>query len=187
MSQNTTVLVVDDSAENVDIMMEFLKDYDVLVALDGPSALGILKISSVDIVLLDVTMPEMDGFEVCKKMKSQDRLKNIPVIFVTARAATDDIVRGLSMGGVDYLTKPFKSAELLARIKIHIELKKAREEIKSLRGILPICASCKKIRDDKGYWNQIETYISRHSEVDFSHGICPECAEKLYPEFDIND
>ena len=63
------------------------------------------------------------------------------------------------------------------------ELKKALEEIKTLSGFLPICASCKKIRDDKGYWNQIEVYISEHSEAEFSHGICPECAQKLYPDF----
>lgn len=187
MGQNATILVVDDNSENVDIMVEFLKGYDVLVALDGPGALDILEKERVDIVLLDVTMPDMDGFEVCRKMKASPRLKPIPVIFVTARAATDDIVRGLNLGGVDYITKPFKSAELLARIRTHIELKKAREEIKNLRGILPICAACKKIRDDKGYWNQIESYISKHSDADFSHSICPDCAAKLYPDIDIYD
>ena len=185
MNQNATVLVVDDNSENVDIMVEFLKDYNVLVALDGPGALRLLEKRPIDIVLLDVTMPGMDGFEVCRKMKSRNHLKFIPVIFVTARTTTDDIVRGLSLGGVDYITKPFKSAELLARIRTHIELKRAREEIKTLRGIIPICAACKKIRDDKGYWNQIEAYISKHSEADFSHGICPDCAERLYPDVSI--
>ena len=187
MKQNATILVVDDNSENIDIMVEFLKGYDVLVAFDGPGALDLLRRKPVDIVLLDVTMPNMDGFEVCRKMKAQAPLKSIPVIFVTARAATDDIVRGLDLGGVDYITKPFKSAELLARIRTHIELKKARDEIKTLRGILPICAACKKIRDDKGYWNQIESYISKRSEADFSHSICPDCAAKLYPDMDIYD
>lgn len=187
MSKKGTILVVDDSSENIDIIVDFLQDYDVLAALDGPGALEILKKEPVDIVLLDVTMPGMDGFEVCEKMKAQPGLKHIPILFVTARSATEDIVRGLDMGGVDYITKPFKSPELLARIRTHIELKKAREEIKSLRGILPICAACKKIRDDKGYWNQIESYISKHSGVDFSHGICPDCAKKLYPDVHIYD
>ena len=81
---------------------------------------------------------------------------------------------GKSISSFEFGKEPrFETPELLARIRTHIELKNAREEIKSLRGIIPICASCKKIRDDKGYWNQIEAYISEHSEADFSHGICP--------------
>ena len=187
MGKKGTILVVDDSEENIEIIVEILKDYDVLTALDGPGSLEILKNEPVDIVLLDVTMPGMDGFEVCQKIKDQPGLKHIPILFVTARSATDDIVRGLDMGGVDYITKPFKAPELLARIRTHIELKKAREEIKSLQGTLPICASCKKIRDDKGYWNRIESYISKHSEVDFTHGICPDCAKKLYPDSEIHN
>ena len=65
------------------------------------------------------------------------------------------------------------------------ELERTISEVKTLRGLLPICASCKKIRDDKGYWNQIDNYIETHSEVEFSHGLCPDCAKKLYPDFDI--
>ncbi len=187
MTKKGTILVVDDKAENIEILSDLLEGYNVLAAIDGPGALRILFKETVDIILLDVTMPGMDGFEICKKIKAQNGLKQIPVIFVTARTATDDIVHGFDVGGVDYITKPFKTPELLARIRTHIELKNAREEIKSLRGILPICASCKKIRDDKGYWNQIETYISKHSEADFSHGICPDCATRLYPDMHIYD
>lgn len=73
------------------------------------------------------------------------------------------------------------------REKLILKLQDALEKIKTLRGIIPICASCKKIRDDKGYWNQIEIYIKEHAEVDFSHGICPECVKKLYPDFKIKE
>jgi response regulator RpfG family c-di-GMP phosphodiesterase len=100
------------------------------------------------------------------------------------------------LGGVDYITKPFKSEEVLARVKTHLtlrflqleleeknaELQKAMDEIKTLRGFIPICASCKRIRNDEGYWEQIESYISSHSDAKFSHGCCEECARKLYPE-----
>jgi len=100
------------------------------------------------------------------------------------------------IGGVDYVTKPFQKEELIARIENHLEIrrltkaleqknKELQEEIakvKTLKGLLPICANCKKIRDDKGCWHQVEAYIRDHSEVDFSHSICPECMKELYPE-----
>jgi nitrate/nitrite-specific signal transduction histidine kinase len=69
--------------------------------------------------------------------------------------------------------------------KLIVDLKKALKEVKKLSGLIPICASCKKIRDDRGYWNQLEVFIQKHSEAEFSHGVCPECAKKLYPDFEI--
>ena len=81
---------------------------------------------------------------------------------------------------MDYVTKPFNAAELLARVKTHLELKKAREEIRTLRGILPICAHCKKVRNDSGFWEQVEVYVRNHSEAEFTHGLCPDCEKKLY-------
>ncbi len=187
MSQNGSVLVVEDDAKNIDVLLKLLHGYDVLVATDGVQALEVLKQEPVDLVLMDILMPGMDGFQVCERIKAQDDLSHIPVIFLTSKTETADVVKGFDVGGVDYVTKPFKVPELLARIRTHVALKKAREELKSLRGILPICASCKKIRDDKGYWNQIEAYISQHSEADFSHGICPECARKLYADLNLED
>ncbi len=182
MKAKETILVVDDSKENIDTLTELLFQFDVVAETDGGKALEKLFRKPVDLILLDITMPGMDGFQVCKRIKGTSGLKHIPVIFLTGRTATADIVHGFEVGGVDYITKPFKSPELLARIKTHIELKKAREEIKSLRGIIPICASCKKIRDDKGYWNQLESYIRKHSDADFTHSLCPDCMRKLYPE-----
>jgi len=96
-----------------------------------------------------------------------------------------------------FIVKPISNEQLLARIQSMVRIKRAEEErerlilkltealshVKLLSGLLPICASCKKIRNDKGYWEQMEKYITEHSEVGFSHGICPECAEKLYPEY----
>jgi len=85
---------------------------------------------------------------------------------------------GLLWGKIRYTAK--QKSEAI------VKLNKALEEVKTLSGFLPICASCKKIRDDRGYWNQIEAYISAHSEAEFSHGICPECCKKLYPDFDVD-
>ena len=102
---------------------------------------------------------------------------------MTVKTEIEDLLRGFELGAVDYICKPFNVLELLARIKLHLELKWAREEIKTLRDILPICSFCKKIRDDKGYWTKVEEYIIRHTDMQFSHGICLECAKEHYPEF----
>jgi len=131
---------------------------------------------------------------VCRRLQSNEETRGIPSIFLSAKSAPEDIIAGFKLGAVDYVTKPFRPEELTARVNTHIRLKKtitelenALREIKTLKGLLPICASCKKIRDDKGYWNQIEEYITVHSEATFSHGVCPECIKKLYPELNIGN
>ena len=138
----------------------------------------------------------MDGFAVCKILKESPQTRNIPVIFLTAKTETADIVKGLETGAVDYISKPFNPTELLARVNTHLELKKARErerelikklkevlsKVKQLSGLLPICARCKKIRDDKGYWQSVEEFIADHSEAHLSHSLCPKCVKELYPE-----
>jgi DNA-binding response OmpR family regulator len=120
-------------------------------------------------------MPGMDGYEVCRKLKSQKVTARIPVIFLTARADTDDVVRGFEAGCVDYIAKPFRAAELLARVNTHIQLKK-------LRGLLPICMYCHKIRNDQSYWMKLEVFLRHQTGADLSHGICPECLEKTLKE-----
>ncbi len=103
---------------------------------------------------------------------------HIPVIFLTAKADTEDIVRGFEAGGIDYVTKPFIAAELLARVKTHLE-------IRYLRNLIPICSYCRKIRDDEGFWSKIESYFKKHTNTRFSHGICEECVQKIYKEQDF--
>ncbi len=180
------ILIVDDNPRNLQFIGNVLSKngYEPAVTMNGSQALEFLNQESAELILLDIMMPEIDGYEVCKKLKSNSATRNIPVIFLTAKTETEDIVKGFDVGAVDYVTKPFNPAELLARIKTHIELKRARAEIKTLRGYIPICAKCKKIRNDEGFWSQIETYIENHTEALFSHGICPECTEELYGEQD---
>jgi len=176
MSRKQTILAVDDNPTNIKLLEGILGDkYKVLVAYNGADAIEACYNESVDLILLDIMMPEMDGYEVCRRIKKDPSIRHIPVIFVTARHKTEDIVKGFEVGGVDYVTKPFNAAELSARIKTHIEMKE-------LRGLLPICSECKNIRDDKGYWKKIETYIEEHSDAQFSHDVCSDCAKKLYPE-----
>ena len=182
--EKSLVLIVDDHPLNLKVLGTILRKhgFSLAVATSGREALDFVSRKLPDLILLDVMMPEIDGYEVCRMIKNGTATKNVPVIFLTAKTDTDSIVRGFEAGGVDYVTKPFNPTELLARVRTHISLKRAFNEIKTLRGIIPICSNCKKMRDDRGYWEQVEAYIGKHSDAVFSHSICPDCAKKLYPE-----
>jgi len=190
--KRATILIVDDQPVNIQVLAELLKDeYSIQVASSGTKALEITQGENPPtLILLDIQMPGIDGYEVCRILKSDEKTRHIPIIFVTARDSGGDEEEGLALGAIDYITKPIRPAIVKMRIRNHIalemtisELRRAFFEIKTLRGIVPICASCKKIRDDKGFWSQVEVYVTQHSEAQFSHGICPECVKKLYPEF----
>ncbi|MCP4612697.1 MAG: response regulator, partial [Planctomycetes bacterium] len=170
--------------------------YEVRAAVNGSVALKAIREYPPDLILLDIMMPVMNGYEVCERLKADERSRDIPVIFLSALNETLDKVEAFSVGGVDYITKPFQKAELLARVNAHLSLRRLQQKVeeqniqlqasldkvKILSGLLPICAHCNKIRDDKGYWEEVVVYIRNHSEAEFSHGICPDCVKEFYPE-----
>ncbi len=176
MKENRSlILIVDDNPQNLQYLGTLLSEsgHELGFARDGNKALEFVKDREPDLVLLDIMMPEMDGYEVCRRLKSDMGTRHIPVIFLTAKTETEDIVRGFEVGGADYVTKPFNGAELLARVRTHIE-------VKILRGLLPICSKCKSIRDDAGIWEKMEIYLEKNSQVLFSHGLCPSCMDTMY-------
>lgn len=126
-----TVLIVDDVAKNLQILGNILRDDGIhsYAALSGNQALAVLKHTAIDLVLLDISMPNMDGYEICRRVKQDPELNNIPIIFLTARSQTEDIVKAFECGGVDFVTKPFNSAELLQRIKTHLKLKRYEDTL----------------------------------------------------------
>ena len=143
MNQNTashtdTILVVEDTPENVSVLYHLLtqKGFKVLVAQHGKQALNILERAIPDLILLDITMPGLSGFEVCKILKSQKNTQEIPIIFMTARADTDDKVKGFQLGAADYITKPFQHEEALARINAHLNLHKLQKTLEERNHIL---------------------------------------------------
>lgn len=196
--ERATIMVVDDVPANLELLGDLLGKcgYRVLSFTSGDLALAAAAKSLPDLILLDINMPGLNGYEVCERLKADGGLREIPVIFISSLGETMDKVRAFGAGGVDYITKPFDFPEVETRIKTHLELRQqkraltsrvdelrqALDQIKTLRGILPICANCKKIRNDQGYWKQVETYISEHTDALFTHGICPDCAKKLYPD-----
>ncbi len=128
------ILIVDDIPENLKVLGLVLKksNYPFSIALNGKEALEKVNLLNPDLILLDINMPEMNGFEVCEKLKSSSKTSHIPIIFLTAKVGTEDIVKGFERGAAEYVTKPFKPRELLSRIKTHLSLKKAYDDIKML-------------------------------------------------------
>ena len=201
------ILIVDDEIKNIKLLDVLLGSaYNFFKALDGISAMEILKKEKVDLILLDIMMPDVNGYQLCTQVKNDPALKEIPIIMLTSLSDEESQLKALKLGAVDYVTKPFKIEILTARINTHLELKRSRDElqntlkekelliheltdalanIKTLRSLLPICSSCKKIRDDKGYWCQLDAYLMQHTDLQISHSICPDCAKKLYPDLDL--
>lgn len=153
------------------------------------------------VVILDWMMPDMDGLEVLRRVRALPTDRPPYILMLTTKTEKAAVITGLGAGANDYLTKPFDVGELQARVEVGRrmvemgdalaakieELRRAMAEIKTLRGIVPICASCKRIRDDQGYWRQVEVYVRDHTEAQFSHGICPKCMTHLYPETEIDE
>jgi DNA-binding response OmpR family regulator len=176
------VLLVDDVADNLRVVGNILKEdrVEIAVATSGSEALEFVKDDPPDLILLDVMMPDMDGFEVCRRLKKDLGSAAIPVIFVTARTETDDIVAGFDAGGVDYVTKPFRPAELRARVRTHLQLRQ-------LQRLLHMCSYCHRIRETTGHWERVDAYLLKRTATRFSHGVCPDCLRKHAAEFGLND
>jgi phosphoserine phosphatase RsbU/P len=164
--------------------------YDVVPAADGQAALAVLAaIDAPKLALLDWMMPGLAGPEICRAVRGWHGGDAAYLILLTSRNSRIDIIAGLDAGANDYLVKPFDPGELRARLhagKRIIELQRglaekvteletALSKVRRLTGLLPICAYCKAIRDDSDYWHRVEEYVSEHADVQFSHGICPEC------------
>jgi len=132
MQKKYELLIVDDVSENIKIAISILKNesYNFSFALDGQQAIEVLKTKRFDLILLDVMMPKIDGFELCKIIKKSPAIKDTPIIFVTAKVDIESVQKGFELGGVDYVTKPFHSAELKARVANHLELYRYKKELK---------------------------------------------------------
>lgn len=190
------ILIADDDPDCRLVLKNILDSagYDTLQAQNGLEAWRILESDDPpQLLILDRSMPLMDGIQLCRKARKKARAVPFYVIFLTALGSKSDIVGGLNAGADDYLTKPFDLDELRARVQVGErilrlqhdlaarvkELEEAVTRVTQLQGLLPICSYCKKIRDDRNYWHQVEQYLSEHADARFTHSICPECLEKM--------
>jgi len=133
MPNNGNILIVDDIVENIQVAMNILREdsYNFSFAQNGEEALKLIDKHDFDLILLDIMMPGIDGYEVCRRIKKQPSLQDLPIVFLTAKADIDSISKGFEVGGVDYIVKPFHSVELLARVKTHLNLYKAKKILKA--------------------------------------------------------
>ena len=194
-------LVADDDRVTAEILSRTLKrwEFDVTVVGNGGAAWDALRAATAPtLAILDWMMPELDGPEVCRRVRRELPLANMYLMLLTARESRGDLVAGLDAGADDYVTKPFDAEELRARVQVGVrvltlqkslaerveELQAALSNVKQLRGLLPICSYCKRIRGDDQYWQQLEGYIAEHSDAQFSHGICPTCYAAVSAELD---
>ncbi len=244
VKDNVLILMVEDSLTQGEKLKYILEEegFTVKWAPDGPNALSWLETNTPTLIISDVMMPEIDGFQLCAKIKQNTRFLDIPVMLLTTLAEPYDILKGLESGADNFITKPYNRDYLLSRIdyllvnmklrhmsgkrspemgieiyfagkkhritserlqiidllfstyeaivqknieleRLNRELKMANEKITTLSGLIPICSKCKKVRNDDGYWEEVEEYVSSHTEAGFTHGICNECMQLLYPDF----
>lgn len=199
----TSILLIDDDIGMGKTLLDILKakGYETFVAVDGAEGLAFLKGNPVNLLLTDLGLPDMTGIDILREVKAV--YPAMQVIILTGSATFDSAVEATNLGAFSYLLKPYDIDQLLLHIQRAIEKQRVEEDlrisrrmledkvrqleaslarVRQLEGILPICSYCKKIRDDKENWRQMEEYISEHSEANFSHGLCPECYEKQLNE-----
>ncbi|MGH9750641.1 MAG: response regulator [Candidatus Polarisedimenticolia bacterium] len=190
------ILIAEDDPVSLRVLQATLEkaSHEVVAARDGNQALAGLRAGDGPrLAVLDWMMPGLDGTEVCRRVRQDPAVRGAYLILLTARGRKEDVLAGLRAGADDYVTKPFDQEELMARVQVGMrildlqsaladrvrELEEALASVRVLRGLLPICSYCKKVRDDRNYWQQVETYVSDHTDARFSHGICPDCYEKV--------
>ena len=193
-TKKRNILYIEDNAADVVLLRELFSEepnleFSIEEAGTLSSGLDRLSEGGVDLILLDLSLPDSQGSATFYIV--HETVKNIPIILMTGLQDENLALELVQKGAQDYLIKSEINRTLLVRAfryaiereKLLVELREALDQIYTLKGLIPICSSCKNIRNDKGYWQQVESYISQHSTVKFSHGICPRCAQKLYPEY----
>ncbi len=195
----SSILIVEDEfviAKDVETSLKNVGYMVCAIVPSGEEAIAEIEKEKPDLVLMDIILKgAIDGIEAAGQIGSQF---NIPIVYLTAYADEDTFKRAKITEPYSYIIKPFNDRELNIAIEIALykhqmkekqeqlitELQSALGKVKTLHGLLPICASCKKIRDNKGYWNQLESYIQKHSKAVFTHSLCPECSERFYGDED---
>ena len=190
------ILIADDDLTSRRLLEATLKrrGFDVVATTDGLAAWEHLQApDGPPIAILDWVMPGLDGLELCRQVRAAALVRPLYLMLLTGNNRKEDITAGLEAGADDYIVKPFDRDELTARVQVGVrlvqlqqhladrvqELEAAMSRVKLLHGLLPMCCYCKNIRDDQNYWRQVEHYITAHSDVRFSHGICPDCYKNV--------
>ena len=200
------ILVAEDDVVTRKMLVVTLErlGWEVIQAEDGNAAWQLFETlkgkDAPELAVLDWMMPGVEGIEICRRLRTTPGFELVYVILVTSRGGKEDLSYGLAAGANDYITKPFDPVELQARVRVGermvrlqrslaariAEVEAALAHVQRLQGLLPICSYCKKIRNEANYWEQVESYLGAHSDLDFTHSICPQCTEKMMKEIDAS-
>ena len=202
MNQDLSVMVVDDDPDVLFATVRVITSmgYRVIAAASGQECKTSLRKAVPDLILLDVVLPDMNGIDLCRDLKNDPAFKGVFIVLTSGmKTSSLDQADGLEFGADGYIARPISNRELKARIhamvrillsereqsRLITELQDALSRVKRLSGLLPFCSYCKKIRDDRGYWNQIEEYIQENSDAELGESICPACARNFFPGLNI--
>jgi len=197
MTSQVRVLIAEDNFLVSQMTRETLKRLSYRVigeAVNGTEAVEMTQRLRPDVVVMDIKMPEMNGIEATRAIQARNPT---PVVILTAYETAELVTQASDAGVGAYLIKPPNAREMeraiviaMARFddmtelrRLNAELQTALDNINTLQGLIPICAACKKVRDDEGFWQEVEVYVRDHTEAQFSHGLCPDCARRLYPDY----
>jgi DNA-binding response OmpR family regulator len=198
------ILVAEDDAVTRKLLESTLGRLrlDVIAVADGNAAWNALETlkgkDAPELALLDWMMPGLEGIQILRRLRTTPGFELLYVILLTSRTDKEDVAYGLAAGANDYIAKPFDPSELEARIRVGermvklqrslaarvAELEVALAHVQRLQGLLPICSYCKKVRNETNYWEQVDSYLTSHSDVQLTHGICPTCMETMMKQLD---
>jgi DNA-binding response OmpR family regulator len=198
------ILVAEDDAVTRKLLGVTLErlGWDVITAEDGKAAWRVFETAGnangPDLAVLDWMMPGMEGVEICRRLRATPGFELVYVILLTSRGEINDIAEGLAAGANDYIAKPFDPVELEARVRVGermvklqrslaarvSELEEAVAHVQRLQGLLPICSYCKNVRNESNYWERVDSYLTSHSDLKLTHGICPNCLETMMKQLD---
>jgi DNA-binding response OmpR family regulator len=178
------ILIADDDDFSRTLLAGVLESlsHEVTAVPDGQTAWDAVSRDYFPVLITDWMMPGISGPDLCRQIRRAQRENYTYIIVLTARAGKESYLEGMRAGADDFITKPFDEDQLAARLAVAERILGLRRHVSRLEGLLPICAYCKKIRDDRKQWQQIEKYVAERSETLFSHGICPECLKREFPE-----
>lgn len=180
------ILLVDDDAVCRMTLRAALKKlgHDPTVACDANEALDLFNPSRHRVIISDLLMPGIDGLEFCRRIRAANDIHYTWFILLTMVEGKLNYLQGMKAGADDFITKPFDTEMLAARLVVADRVLSLQSQVRQLAGLLPICTLCKKVRDDQNYWHQVESYISQHTAAQFTHSYCPDCFNKLLHEAD---
>jgi phosphoserine phosphatase RsbU/P len=181
------ILIVDDDPTCRIILSATLKKlgHQVTAAENGAKAWAAYEALDIPLLISDVAMPDFDGLELCRRIRAANRPRYTYIILLTSAGGKNNYLEGMRAGADDFVSKPFDEDQLAARLVVAERILSLQSQVHQLSGLLPICCVCKRVRDDRNYWQQVESYVASRTDAKFSHGYCPDCFKKVMRDFEM--